>query len=334
MKTKTHEFPIFEDGLFTDLVKEFILYKRACGLSYEDSAVYVLRQICKQLNQNSSINLELTQAMVFKIVGKRPHERHSTHSRRITYIRQFAIYLNRKGYSAYIYPECSIHKEETTFVPYLFSEREIESIMDVADSLPKIRKYPQYHMVYPVLVRILYSCGLRLSEALHLKVKHYDSKEKTLFIEKAKNFKSRMVPISESMALALTSYLKTRLGNHPAAERYIFEAPDGNAYNRSSVRCTIYNIFKIAGLPHNIKEHHPNVHSFRHNFAVRAMEKMQSEGMDLYCTLPVLATFLGHKGVRETERYLRLPASRMSEIANANDNLVEGMIPEVLQDEI
>jgi len=334
MKIKTHELPIFENGPFTDLFKEFILYKRSCGLSYEDSAVYVLRQICRQLNQYPSKNQELTQDMVFKIVEKRPHEQYSTHSRRISFIRQFAIYLHQKGYSAYIYPECSIHKEEMTFVPYLFSEQEMDRIIDTADSLPEIRRYPQYHRVYPVLLRLLYSCGLRLSEALHLRVKHYDPKGKTILIEKSKNYKSRMIPISESMALVLAAYLRIRYGSYTEEERYIFEAPDGNVYNRGSVRCTIYNIFKRAGLPSNIKERHPNVHSLRHNFAVRAMEKMQSEGMDLYCTLPILAKFLGHKGIRETERYLRLPAFRMSEIANANKNLVEGIIPEVPQDEI
>jgi len=334
MKAKTNELPVFTEGPFTELVKEFIHYKRSCGLCYEDPAVYVLRQICGQLNQYSSEDHELTQAMVFKIVEKRPQEQYSTHARRITFIRQFAIYLHMKGYTAYIYPECSIHKEETTFVPYLFSDHEIEIIMNVADSLTEIRKYPQYHRVYPVLVRLLYSCGLRLSEALHLRIKHYDPQEKNLMIEKSKNFKSRLVPISESMSLVLTAYLDSRFGGFPDVERYIFEAPDGNAYNRGSARCTIYSIFKKAGLPHNVEEHHPNVHSFRHNFAVRAMEKMQSEGMDLYCTLPILAAYLGHKGVRETERYLRLPTFRLVEIANANKNLVKGMIPEVPQDEM
>jgi len=334
MKIKSNELPFFEQGSFTELVKGFIHYKRSCGLSYDDSAVYVLRQICGQLNQYSSENQELTQAMVFKVVEKRPHEQYSTHSRRITYIRQFAKYLDRKGYTAYIYPECSIHKEETTFVPYLFCNHEIERIMDVVDSLPKIRRYPHYHRVYPVLVRLLYSCGLRLSEALNLRIKHYELQEKTLMIKKSKNYKSRVVPISESMSIVLAKYLNSRFGSFPDVERYVFEAPDGSVYNRGSVRSTVYNIFKKAGLPHNVEEHHPNVHSFRHNFAVRAMEKMQNEEMDLYCTLPILAAYLGHKGIRETERYLRLPAFRMDEIANANKNLVEGMIPEVPQDEI
>jgi len=333
MRIKSDELPIFEEGPFTALIKDFIHYKRSCGLSYSDSAVYVLRKICGLINQYPAENKELSQEMVFKIVEKRPNERYSTQSRRITYIRQFAIYLHLKGYTAYIYPECSINKEEKTFVPYLFSDHEITKIMDIADSLPEIRVYPQYHMVYPVLLRLLYSCGLRLSEALHLRVKDYDPLNKSILINKSKNLKSRLVPISESMAHVLAVYLKSRFGSCPEVERYIFEAPDGNAYNRGSVRITIYSIFKKAGLPYKIDEHHPNVHSFRHNFAVRAMEKMRSEGMDLYCTLPILAEYLGHKGIRETERYLWLPAFRMSEIANANNYLVEGMIPEVPHDE-
>ena len=63
----------------------------------------------------------------------------------------------------------------------------------VVDSLPKNRIYPFFHIVYPVLIRVLYSCGLRVSEALMLKIKHYSTSEESIFIEKSKN-RSRVVP--------------------------------------------------------------------------------------------------------------------------------------------
>ena len=161
MKIKPRQLPVFEEGVFTPIVKDFIFYKRSCGLKYEDSAEYVLREICHQLNQYPIQIPELTQDMVFNIIERRPHEQYSTQARRITYVRQLAKYFHLKGYNSYIYPENSIHKEDKTFVPYIFNDEELENIFRAADSLPPHRSYPHFHSMYPVLIRLLFSSGLR-----------------------------------------------------------------------------------------------------------------------------------------------------------------------------
>ena len=48
------------------------------------------------------------------------------------------------------------------------------------------------------------------------------------------------------------------------------------------------------------------VHEIRHTAAVHAMVKLTQNGMDIYTSLPLLATFMGHKKVRDTENYVRL----------------------------
>jgi len=328
MQIRPSTLPDFEDGVFTSTVKDFIYFKRSCGLKYEDSAEYVLRQVCHQLNRFSVDRPALTQEMVFKIIEKRPNESYATQSRRISYVRELSKYMGDKGYPTYIYPEQSIRKEEKTFVPYIFTNEEIQNIFLIVDSLPTIRRYPYYHLVYPVLIRILYSCGLRVSEALMLKIKHYNASDETILIEKSKN-RSRIVPLSQSMAVVLSRYLANRFGVNSDPERYVFEAHDGNYYSRHTVLRMVRNIYKKAGIPTDIAIHHPNVHSFRHNHAVTAMEKMQMNGMDLYCMLPLLSSFLGHKGIRETERYLRLSQFRLAEIAEASQRSTSYVIPEV-----
>ncbi|NSW91273.1 MAG: tyrosine-type recombinase/integrase [Firmicutes bacterium] len=321
--------PEFDKGVFTKLILEFIYYKRSCGLKYVDSAEYVLRAINRELNNYGVKEPALTKEMVENLVKKRPHEQYSTQSRRISLLRQLALYLSWRGIDAYIYPELSIHKEEKTFVPYLFTDSEMNSVFSLADHLPPISRYPFYHMIYPVLIRLLYSCGLRLSEALNLRIKDIDMESATLYIDKSKKSKSRVVAMSASMNKVLSKYISNRYGNTVCSERYVFEAPDGGRYNRGNARATIMNIFKHAGLPQLTSGRHPRVQDLRHNFSVKAMEKMKESGMDLYCTLPLLSAYLGHKGIRETERYLWLPQFRMDEIASSGSKLVEGMIPEV-----
>lgn len=327
MKNKRKR-PYFEEGVFKELILDFISYKRSCGFKY-DSVEYVLCAINRKLNEYEVKEPILSKKMVDNLVKKRPYEQYSTQSRRITLLRQLAIYLCWRGIEAYVYPEVSIHREEKTFVPYLFTDSEMESIFYVSDHLKPAVKSPYYHMVYPVLIRILYSCGLRLSEALNLRIKDVDLKTATVYIDKSKDYKSRVVAMSESMNKVIKRYINNRYGKKAYPERFVFEAPDGGRYSRGSARCAIMKIYKKAGLPYIISSRHPRVHDLRHNFAVKSMEKMQACGMDLYCTLPLLSVYLGHKGIRETERYLRLPQFRMNEIASSGSKLVKGMIPEV-----
>jgi len=323
----------FGDGIFSPLATGFIQYKRSCGLKYDDSAEYRLRAICRKLNRYPMDSPELTKAIVDELVQKHPEEKYSTQSRRITLLRQFARYLNMQGIIAHVYPERSIHKEENTFVPYLFSDDEIERIFAVADCLRPTTRYPHYQEVYPALLRLLYSSGLRLSEALNLKLVHFDEANNTILIENSKKGKSRRIPLSASMSCVLKGYIDKRFGIGPGMERYIFEAPDGGRYSRGGVRSTVLNIFKAAGVPTSTAGRHARVHDVRHLFSVKSMEKMKSCGMDLYCAMPLLSVYLGHEGLRETEKYLWLPEFRMQELSAPSRQLMSGMIPEVTWDE-
>lgn len=327
------KMPDFDEGAFSQLIIDFISYKRTCGLKYEDSAEYTLHVINRKLNSFNMKEPILSKEMVESLTEKRIHESYFTQAKRVTLLRQLAIYLNYRGLEAYIYPDISMHNEEHSFVPYIFTDSEIDAIFSVADHLPNKNNYPFYHRVYPVLIRLLYSCGLRLSEALNLKIKDVNQDLATLHIDNSKNSKTRIVAMSTSMNKVLHKYIANRYGDMACFERYVFEAPDGRRYSRGSVRGTILKIFKCAQLPHLISGRHPRVHDLRHQFSIKAMEKMHESGMDLYCALPLLSMYLGHKGIRETEHYLRLPDFRMNEIASSSRKLVEDMIPEVNWDD-
>lgn len=323
---------MFECGIFKQLFLDFLDYKRGFGLKYDDSAEYTLRVINRQLNKYSLYQPALTKPMVEELIKKRPHEAYSTQNRRITYLRQFALFLCHKGIEAYVYPERSIRNECSTFVPYIFSQEEISAIFEKADNLPPLVKYPKYHLIYPVLLRILYGCGLRLSETLCLRIQDVDLKNGILFINKSKRCKSRLVPMSTSLVDVCKDYVK-KMFPIASGDEYFFPAPNGGRYSRSGVRHTIIRIYAHAGIKKLPNGLHPRVHDMRHTQAVYALEKMQAEGMDLYCSIPVLSAYLGHQGIRDTEKYLRLPYIRFNEVALAGNTLIQGMIPEVKWDE-
>jgi integrase len=330
---KEHKnFGMFEEGIFKKLFLDFLDYKRGCGLKYEDSAEYTLRVINRQLNRYNLDQPILTKPIVEELVRKRSHEAYSTQNRRITYLRQFALFLCHQGIEAYVYPERSVRNECSTFVPYIFSQKEILAIFEEADNLPVLGRSPKYHLIYPVLLRMLYGCGLRLSEALCLKVQDVDLIKGILFIDKSKGCKSRLIPMSTSLTEVCKDYVQ-KIFSVTSGDTYFFPGPNGGKYSRSGARHTIIRIYARAGIKKLPNGLYPRVHDMRHTQAVYALEKMQAEGMDLYCSLPILSAYLGHKGIRDTEKYLRLPYFKFNEVALSGNTLIQGMIPEVKWDE-
>ncbi|HHW36163.1 MAG TPA: tyrosine-type recombinase/integrase [Bacillales bacterium] len=217
---------LFEEGPFKHLFLDFVSYKRGYGLQYEDSILYTLRRINQQLNSYHVKEPELTKCMVEEICAKRPHETYSTQSKRIGMLRQFATFLRNKGIKAYIYPIISRHSESKGFVPYIFSYEEIASILEVSDHLPPVSRYPANTFIYPVLMRLLYSCGLRISEALSLRYHDVDLTQGILFIEKSKKDKSRLVPMSHSMTETCKDYAK-KMSFNTKSNGYFFPSPSG-----------------------------------------------------------------------------------------------------------
>ncbi|MGX8716023.1 MAG: hypothetical protein ACSW8A_09765 [Lachnospiraceae bacterium] len=64
-----------------------------------------------------------------------------------------------------------------------------------------------------------------------------------------------------------------------------------------------------AGIPYTGNGNGPRIHDWRHTFAVRSFKQLVDSGVDLYVALPVLSTYLGHKTIYATEKYLRLTVS-------------------------
>ncbi len=158
-----------------------------------------------------------------------------------------------------------------------------------------------------------YTCGLRVSEALHLKVADVDLDAGVLAIYGAKGDKERLVGISDSMLTCMKSYRSNPLVAN-AKSIYFFPAPDGGFYDTS----TIYDIFRKclfdAGIPHRGRGKGPRLHDLRHSFAVHILNKWSSEGKDIYTCLPILRTALGHDRITTTEKYLRLVPEAYMEV--------------------
>ena len=328
MKNKEKQF-VFT-GPFKDYCSQYVSYKRGMGFNFGESSLYLLRHMddyFKQYNYSTSV---LTKRMVEDFVSHRNMESVKTQHMRMSLIRQFAIFMNRIGFDFYVYPDELIPIAKT-FTPYIFTHDEIERIMNVVDHLSYIPQSKYYHLIYPMLFRMLYGCGLRINEALSLKKPEIDLVNGILTITKTKNGTSRLVPMSWSLTGYCRSYAEN-MGFDMFSEGYFYPSRDGGKYHRTPVYIKFKQFMKLAGIfPEGAVG--PRVHDIRHTYAVHALEKMINDGQDVYCTLPILSTYLGHRGIESTEKYLRLTEEAYGSVIDAIAPFYTGVFPEVVHHE-
>jgi integrase/recombinase XerD len=162
--------------------------------------------------------------------------------------------------------------------------------------------------ILPALVRLLYATGLRISEALSLKERDIQLDDRVFIVRDSKNGQERLIPVSLSLTEVLMEYLsyKRRLPLKKPASDYLFINLCGRNCNRDNIDRWFKKILKSAGISHNRQG--PRLHDLRHTFSVHSLATMAEQGIDLYCSLPTLSTYLGHQSLEATDAYVRLTA--------------------------
>jgi integrase len=182
------------------------------------------------------------------------------------------------------------------------------------------------HVFYPFLLRLLYGCGLRISEALNLKLDDIDMSERVIRIEQAKNNNSRLIPLSPSLADALNRYLE-QMQYERGYKGFLFVNQHGKPYRSNTVLTRFKRLLAQAGIPARENGRTPRLHDLRHTFAVHSLDQMVENGMDAYCVLPYLSTYMGHRNISCTEQYLRLTNQSFRHITAATEPMYTGLFP-------
>lgn len=239
------------------------------------------------------------------------------HYYRATEIRRFMQYLEKIGIAAYV--DRDIRRVESSFVPYIFSHDEIARLFVAADDLPYTPISPQRVYVMSLLFRMLYGCGLRVSEGLNLIMADVDLEQGILHIRSSKFGKERLVPMSKSLMYHCSEYAsqvcKDRDANSP-----FFQTPKGEHYSLTTVYYAWRQLLYYAGISYGGKGKGPRIHDLRHTFAVHCLQKWAESGEDLNAKLPYLSAYMGHAGLSSTQQYLRLTAEAFPHITSKFEN--------------
>jgi|TARA_B110001454_G_scaffold75479_2_gene72967 integrase/recombinase XerD len=145
------------------------------------------------------------------------------------------------------------------------------------------------------IVELLYSCGLRVSELINLKISDLFFKESLIKVT-GKGNKERFVPISTQAQLYINNYIKD-IRCFKKIKKNFEDTLFLNERGSSLSRVMIFIILKELSISSNIKKK-IGPHTFRHSFATHLIEN----GADLI----TIQNMLGHENITTTERYLHV----------------------------
>jgi integrase/recombinase XerD len=184
--------------------------------------------------------------------------------------------------------------KKTFKIPLVLSQQEVGNLIN---NIPSLK--------YRLIIELLYSSGLRLSEVVNLKKEDIDFNEGYGFIRQGKGRKDRNFIISEKLLAKIHYYLLLNDNNKDSI--YVFTGPYGKLSKR-----TIQQMIKRAVKSANIKKRvHP--HTLRHSFATHLLEQGTS--------LKVIQKLLGHNQVDNSENQYNLSIQFLKNIPNPLDNL-------------
>lgn len=317
---------IVYESFFKDHIRCYIELKQAIGYKYEAEAAH-LKRFDRFLVENYALTTSLTKEIVLNWCSKKSYEAQANQCARASILRQFTKYLDSIGVEAYILPK-GYFPSEKPYVPHIYTQNELSRFFAETDKCRYCYEFPYRHLIMPVLFRMLYLCGLRVSEARLLKVGDVDLENGILSIQHSKKDNSRLVPMSDALAAKCRQYSE-KVHPFPAPDDYFFPALGGKPITIGNVYKNFRKFLWQAGISHHGRGYGPRVHDFRHSYAVHCLNKWVEQEKDLAAYLPVLKTYLGHDSFEETAYYLRLTADVFPEITLKLETCYPEIIPEL-----
>lgn len=323
MKISGYQF----QSCFAPYIEKFIQEKRAAGFIYE-SEEWKLKHFDAFCIGESVTEPCLKRELAKKWGTLREGEALATCAARTSIIRQFALFLTSLGLETYI--PSGFYKAEKKVV-HILSDAEIKALFKAVDGyIPAISIAGFYRLAaeYKVIFRLIYCCGLRISEARKLCWKDVDFKKGTIRILQSKGHKDRLIYMAEDLTELLQAYKKLLLDKFHCLSDWVFPA-------READRClsngTIDKKFRElwALTPYaECCDKAPTVHCLRHTFVVKRMNRWMEEGIPLKEMLPFLSRYLVHQSPDETFYYYHQVTEAFRIIRN-KDKTGKLVIPEV-----
>jgi integrase/recombinase XerD len=294
-------------------VEQYILHKRSLGMTFCGEAVR-LRAFVQAMGDCDM--RYINPASVKKFLEGHAPLTSFWFSKYHTLNAFYRYALARKYCSSSPLPLNTPQKPEP-FQPYIYTNRDMERLIDAADTRHRYVWLLEPHTVRTLLL-LLYGTGLRISEALGLKLDDFDADAGILTVRQTKFFKSRFVPVGSDLSNILRNYIDRQWSERLRAEATpLLGTFRGEPIRRQTAELVFKRLREEAGVSRSKDaRYQPRLHDLRHTFAVVRLVTWYREGKNVQRLLPHLSTYLGHARLVDTQRYLNMTIELLEEASN------------------
>jgi len=301
----------FESFLAKQL-DEYLTYRK--GLGYAKNPLKPRLLAFDRYLQKQNVNWDQLQPSFFLQLRAEISDHPNTANEILLDVRGFFRFLVRKDILEENPLKDIPRLPKRYFVPFVLSQQQIRTLIrTVCKNIRKSETYFLLDMAIYVAIVMLARCGMRINEPLHLRGCHYRKEEGTVYIERTKFRKDRLIPVPKSVLPEIESYLAVRKSWCINDQNAYLLAGKGRApLNDENIRRAFHRAVREMGLYQpkqvigNVTFGAPVPHSLRHSFAINTLNKIRARGQSPQHALPVLATYMGHRKYQYTGAYLKV----------------------------
>jgi site-specific recombinase XerD len=317
-------------SIFGNYMVDFLEMKKTLGVNLHNY-YFTFEQFDAFLVERNIKEYHITQELVTSWIATRVNDHKRTLYAKQSAITQFFRYLCQLGVECYI-PRLP-KRPPQSYTPYIFSHEQMIQIFEECDKIKmKRRNMSSILISVPVLVRFLYCTGCRIGEVINLKNEDVNLSENYIVLKNTKSKMHRLIPVTPSLQSVLEQYISYRnkmpIKGIDAPEHFFFVSCTGSKIHQTAFYTRFKKVLKKCGIPHFGRNQGPRVHDLRHTFAVHSLHQMTKSGMDIYCALPILSVFIGHKNVHDTEWYVRITREIFPDIIKKEEDVTAYVFPE------
>lgn len=282
-------------------VEEYLAYRHSLGFDLKSPA-WLLRDFARHaghVGHQGPLTLDLITRWALRSHSANPAQA----ARRLGIIRPFARHRALLDTATQVPPMGLLGQVPRRQQPHIYSDIEIAALLKEAS-----RKRSGDGLgaaSYATFFSLLFSTGLRLSEACRLTGNDVDLDHGMLTIRESKFRKSRWVPLHPSATRALILYAAHRDALLPAdPSAFFFRTKRVSKLTPAAVEKLFSRIRHRLGWSAQGRSRRPRIHDARHTFAVRRLLSWYSTGTHIGPKMLALSTYLGHAKVTDTYWYL------------------------------
>lgn len=284
-------------------VQRYLDYKHGLGMKFHTEG-FIFAAFCRELGAVDVAHVKPARVWRFLCPTGR-----QTRGSEIKYfaLRGFYKFAMARGYVSRSPLPARLTILPQVLVPHIYSRDELARLLHLASA--RYMRSPRVEpKVIHALIVLMYGAALRISEALGLDIADVDLEQRHIRVRNTKFYKTRLVPLGADVAGALVRYVADRNQHHstaPSAPVFVFRK--GQRLSDDAARAHFRRLCRRAGfgVPGGTAIE-PRLHDLRHSSIVHRVLAWYRGGRDVQALLPKLSTYVGHKDVACTQRYLQL----------------------------